>query len=62
MNRGKGTFGSSSTWNSAGSQSLATQFKPPQRIVQHPPPIARPSQSEEYIDTNRNKENVYRPP
>ncbi|CAF4475464.1 unnamed protein product, partial [Rotaria magnacalcarata] len=36
--------------------------KPPQRIVQHPPPIARPSQSEEYIDTNRNKENVYRPP
>ncbi|CAM2711010.1 unnamed protein product [Rotaria socialis] len=62
MNRSKGTFGSSSTWNSAGSQPLATQFKPPQRIVHHPPPITKPSQSEEYIDTNRNKENVYRPP
>ncbi|CAF2559743.1 unnamed protein product [Rotaria sp. Silwood2] len=58
-NRGKGTFGSSSTWNSSGSQQSATLFKPPQRILHHPPPMTKSNNIEEHIDMIKNKENFY---
>ncbi|CAF0864304.1 unnamed protein product [Rotaria sp. Silwood1] len=58
-NRGKGTFGSSSTWNSSGNQQSSNLFKPPQRILHHPPPITKPNNIEEHIDMIKNKENFY---
>lgn len=43
------------TWNGSGSQQSSAQ-RPP---IHHPPPITRPSYTEENIDMMRNKENSY---
>ncbi|CAF4001090.1 unnamed protein product [Rotaria sordida] len=58
-NRGKGTFGSSSTWNSSGSQQSSNLFKPPQRTLYHSQPITKPNHTEEHSDMVKNKENFY---
>lgn len=58
-NRGKGTFGSSTMWNSTGNQQASNQFKPPQRPFYHPPPIKKTNFIEENVDMIKNKENLF---
>lgn len=62
LNRGKGAFGSSSTWNSYASQPPIPQYKPPQRLLPHPSPTKKLDNTVDHTDMNRNKENSYRSP